>query len=724
VIAPAAGVLLGEARRHPGRLLLTGLAVLVATVFSAGSLTAAATLRAHVAESARATPDGAAAVVRVHELPEIPVDPQRLVAAAGAVDGVAEAVGVWSAALPVTGAGPRTSWDIRSDPMTGPLTRLPPLDAGRLPAADGEVLLERTTAERTGLGPGARLRVEPEGGSPVEVTAVGVVGVPTVGVNALVLRPGAAAVLGGYLESVDLAAAPGAAEEVLADRVGAALGAPGAVSTGTAARAEEAERVSEEITAVLLGVGVFAGLALVAAAVVVASTFRIVLTQRRTQLALLRCVGARRGQVVGAVLAEAVVSGLLAGLLAIAVVAGGGHALRAALGAAGVDTPPLVLPWGQLAACVAVAVAATVLAALAPALAASRIPPVAALGAAGAGDAGTARPLRRLPAAAALAAVATAMAWAASRAGGTPDLALVVLAASGMVAFAALVVAGPVLVHGLAATAGRAVALLGRAPGRLAVANAGQVPRRTATTISVLALGTGLASALLVGLSSTEVEVQRTIAESYPADVAVRGGDAPALAAAADAHPALVVVARDEGAVHLDPEGGADGGAVRQAVDALVADRDGLVVMYRADARAEVESLIGMLRLVGLGLVGMTLLVAVVGVAVTLALSVAERTRETGLLRAVGLTRRGVRAMVAWEAALTGTGAALVGAALGALYGVLGLAVLDVGVGFTADALPPLAALVLAVVAVAALAAVAPAVRAGRVPPIRALQDA
>lgn len=70
-------------------------------------------------------------------------------------------------------------------------------------------------------------------------------------------------------------------------------------------------------------------------------------------------------------------------------------------------------------------------------------------------------------------------------------------------------------------------------------------------------------------------------------------------------------------------------------------------------------------------------------------LSVTERTRETGLLRAVGLTRRGVRAMVAWEAALSGTGAAAVG-----------------------------------VVAVAVLAAVVPAARAGRVAPIRALQDA
>jgi putative ABC transport system permease protein len=111
-------------------------------------------------------------------------------------------------------------------------------------------------------------------------------------------------------------------------------------------------------------------------------------------------------------------------------------------------------------------------------------------------------------------------------------------------------------------------------------------------------------------------------------------------------------------------------------------------------------------------------------VAVTLMLSVTERTRETGLLRAVGLSRRGVRAVVAWEAALTGNGAALLGAVIGAAYGVLGVRVLGIGDGFAPAALPQLAGLVVGVVALAVLAAALPAARAGRVPPIRALQDA
>jgi putative ABC transport system permease protein len=364
---------------------------------------------------------------------------------------------------------------------------------------------------------------------------------------------------------------------------------------------------------------------------------------------------------------------------------------------------------------VLVAVVATVLAAVVPALAASRVPPVAALGTAADGESGAPLPARRLVGTGGLVVAAAALAGLAG--GLDAELALIVLAASGMTVFAAVVAAGPLLVRALAATLGRPVAALGGPAGRLAVANALQVPRRIAATVSVLALGVGLTSALLVGLASTDADAQRSLAEQFPAEVAVTGAPAAVL----DASPQLVVVGADDGTVHVDPAPGVDGAAVRDAIGTALAGRPGVLVEYAGDARAELESVLLTLRIIGLGLVGMTLLVAVVGVAVTLLLSVTERTRETGLLRAVGLTRPGVRRMVAWEAALAGSGAAVLGAAVGALYGVLGLRALDVGVGFVPDAVPALALLVTGVVAVAVLAAVGPAVRAGRVPPVRAL---
>jgi putative ABC transport system permease protein len=482
------------------------------------------------------------------------------------------------------------------------------------------------------------------------------------------------------------------------------------------------------MSGVLLGVGVFAGLAMVAAAVVVASTFRIVLTQRRTQLALLRCVGARRGQVVRAVLAEAAVSGLVAGVLGVATAVLLGYGVTGLLALVAPDAAPaLVVPWTGMLGCLLIAVLATVLAALAPALAAARIPPVAALGSASAGESGAPRPGPRMLLAGALVAVAVAMA-AFVVTSTTPNNvsagALALLAGSGMVLFGALVTAGPVLVRGLAATVGRVVAAFGSAPGRLATANAAQVPRRTAATVSVLTLGVGLTAGLLVALAATQARAESGIEALFPGDVAISAADPVGLAERLRQDPALVVVAADDTEVFVDAAPGVDQAAVRRAVDAAVVGRSEVSVQFASDVRAELESTLLVMRAVGFGLVGMTLLVAVVGVAVTLMLSVTERTRETGLLRAVGLSRGGVRAAVAWEAALTGTGAALLGATIGAGYGVLGVRVLDLGDGLVLGAVPQLAALVVGVVALAVLAATVPAARAGRVPPIRALQEA
>ena len=92
------------------------------------------------------------------------------------------------------------------------------------------------------------------------------------------------------------------------------------------------------------------------------------------------------------------------------------------------------------------------------------------------------------------------------------------------------------------------------------------------------------------------------------------------------------------------------------------------------------------------------------------------------VLRAIGLSRRGVRAMVAWEAAMVGLGAAALGALIGAAYGLVGARLLGVGIGFVPSSTGPLVGLVGGVTVVAVLAALLPAVRAGRVPPVEALR--
>ncbi len=86
-------------------------------------------------------------------------------------------------------------------------------------------------------------------------------------------------------------------------------------------------------------------------------------------------------------------------------------------------------------------------------------------------------------------------------------------------------------------------------------------------------------------------------------------------------------------------------------------------------------------------LLGLAIVIAVVGIVNTLALSVLERTRELGHLRAVGMTRGQVREMVAWESVII----ALLGAVLGLCIGAgLGIAVVSSlhAEGITSTAVP------------------------------------
>lgn len=127
--------------------------------------------------------------------------------------------------------------------------------------------------------------------------------------------------------------------------------------------------------------------------------------------------------------------------------------------------------------------------------------------------------------------------------------------------------------------------------------------------------------------------------------------------------------------------------------------------------------------LVVTGLLGIAVLVALVGIGNTLGLSVLERTQESGLLRALGLTRRQLRSTLGLEAlTLAGVGT-IVGLALGVAYG-LGGAYALFGSEMTITTEIPWARLgLVAAVALAAgwLASVIPARRAARVSPSAAL---
>ena len=122
------------------------------------------------------------------------------------------------------------------------------------------------------------------------------------------------------------------------------------------------------------------------------------------------------------------------------------------------------------------------------------------------------------------------------------------------------------------------------------------------------------------------------------------------------------------------------------------------------------------------GLLTLSIIIAVVGIVITLLLSVFERRREIGLLRAVGMTRNQVRSTVRWESVIT----SLLGAVLGVLLGLFSgylmvLSLRDEGV--TVFTVPVLSTIIILVVAfiVGVLAAVIPPRRATKVDIIEAI---
>ncbi|MFQ5948777.1 MAG: ABC transporter permease, partial [Acidimicrobiia bacterium] len=103
----------------------------------------------------------------------------------------------------------------------------------------------------------------------------------------------------------------------------------------------------------------------------------------------------------------------------------------------------------------------------------------------------------------------------------------------------------------------------------------------------------------------------------------------------------------------------------RAAVDRVAADFPNAEVSDHAEFIAKQESQINIILSIFTALLGLAILIAFLGIANTLALSIFERTREIGLLRAVGMSRRQVRRMIRWEAVII----ALFGAVLGVLIG-------------------------------------------------------
>ncbi|GAA0807739.1 FtsX-like permease family protein [Spirilliplanes yamanashiensis] len=824
--------------RRPVRLLLTGLAVLIA------AFVVYATVLGHQVTT-RTVLAGLAGTPAAADLVVTDGAGEALRRRIAALPGVAATAGRLDTGFELNrGAGDYLS--VQADPGAGPLATVT-LASGTYPARPGQVAVTPRTAERLELTTGSTVTVrgwdpdtEKETARTLTVTGI-VTARSDSGAQAYAPSEVVGALNGGdYLTQIDVHLAPGADPAAVERAVAPLLTAPAGetpprLRTGAEVRTAEAEQATSDVGAVFALVGMFIAIAVIAAALVATSTFRIVFAQRMRQLALLRAVGAGRRGLSGALVTEGALIGLVTGAVGVGLAALLGAAAPHLVGLFGMRMAAPGAPLLPAVAVVAGAILVTVLAVLAPAANAAKVSPLEALRAAS-----TTASQRTIGwvragfgvllagAAAAAAVLVVSMLPGRDEQNYDPAMPLLLVVASGALAFFALMALGPVLVRPVLHVIGLPLRRVGPI-GRLAVGGIGGAPRRAAAVSVVVALGVTLIAGTLVGAASLRTLAESEIALEAPADLElVADGDDPLPAAVvqrvaasdklANVTPYRRVTARVPGldmdhdaidvvtanlpalrgvhpesgsladlgpgrvliagwlaadlrvragdpvpvtvqgrtvtvtvgavlgssgplgaALVLDPADltalGAPAGASGVLADAArtgeqgrtearaalreAAGADGAVAVL-ADQRDEINRLFDALVAIAVGLIGLTVLIAVVGVGTTTALSVVERVRESGLLRAVGLSRTGLRAMLTAESGLYGLMGAVLGLALGVPYAFLAVRAL----GLDAPLEVPywqLGVVLIALTALTALAGVLPARRAARVSPVAAL---
>ena len=600
---------------------------------------------------------------------------------------------------------------------------------------------------------------------------------------------------------------------------------------------EDSQEIAEFTTFIRYFLLAFGGIALFVGAFVIFNTLSITVAQRAREFATLRTIGASRRQILGSVIAEALVIGSLASAIGLAlgyVLAKGLNALFKSL-ELDLPTTGLVFAPRTVAVSLIVGIVVTVLAGLAPAIRATRVPPIAAV------REGAVLPRSRIsrftPLLAALAVTAAVLLLAYGLFVDDVGTAarLLSLAAGCLALFFGVALLSSRLVRPLAVAIGWPASRIGGAAGVLARGNAQRNPGRTAATAAALMIGIALVTFVAVLAEGLRVSNSDAIERQIVADYVltsqsgfepfVAGAGAavarsPAAELATDVRADLAEI-EDSGqyltgiepgkitrAYRFDWQEGSDSVLGRLGRDGAIVDdgfaddkelevgdrvrvatpggrRASFVVraiyepppfypllgtvsitkarfdelyerprnqftfvnvaggpsdeaeraLERAaapfpDAKVQTrqdwidmqeDDLNQFLNLLYV-LLALSVVVSLFGMVNTLVLSVFERTRELGMLRAVGMTRRQVRRMVRHESVIT----ALIGAALGLPLGIfLAILVTRALAQFELDFAVPFASLVLfVVVAMIAglLAAILPARRASRLNVLRALQ--
>lgn len=603
--------------------------------------------------------------------------------------------------------------------------------------------------------------------------------------------------------------------EELAGRI--ALGVRDAdVVTGAELTAEEQDDLGSALGVFETILLVFGAIALFVGSFTIANTFTITVAQRTKELALVRAIGASRRQVLGSVVIEAAIIGVVAaagGLIAGLGVATG---LMWIFARFGLDFPDasLVVESSTIVAAFVVGIGVTVAAALIPARRAATVAPIEAMRDASIESTTISR--KRAVLGSVLAAIGV---FGLTRGVIATDAPLVGLGSAAT--FHAVLALGPVLVRPVSRVLAWPMRRLGAA-GRLAAANADRNPRRSAATAAALTIGVTLVAGASMFASTASESIRGDAHDVLVADAVIRPigtnpglpAEVTGLAAAVDGtevRPLHQMSARVDGSMEFvggfDLAGGdafvdvtVTDGAIDDAPDSVVvgddlaADRswsigdrigvdfpDGttaaltiaaiidqtnalppivapyatvaahgigldraVLVAADGDAIDRVESalagqptatidsvdayadsLVGALDTVlnlVLGLLGLAVVIAVLGIATTIGLSVHERTRELGVLRAIGMERSQVRRAIRLEAVVIALFGTTLGLAMGLGFTAAVISTLgDDGFGAPTVPATTIAVIVVGAIAAGTLAAAFPARSAARRPVLEAI---
>jgi putative ABC transport system permease protein len=165
-----------------------------------------------------------------------------------------------------------------------------------------------------------------------------------------------------------------------------------------------------------------------------------------------------------------------------------------------------------------------------------------------------------------------------------------------------------------------------------------------------------------------------------------------------------------------------DGAQARRSLESALAAYPNVTLLDRQEtkdkARGEIDQLLTMI----IALLVLSVIIAALGIVNTLALSVIERTREIGLLRAVGMSRRQLRRMVRYESVVIAVFGATLGLTAGVLFGwALQRAMAEEGVRVLSIPFGQLALYAAAAALIGVIAAIWPARRAARMDVLRAI---